>query len=591
MSGFDLPRSMAEIAGANEGAAHAHYQQVTCTRDVTGTNFPNGVQQFRFENAGNTYILPGECYFRIRARLSMVNSIIPVVLRPIDVNDDVAPAMGFAAHLYQSGEVRVNGRMVSRVAERFAQCEAFKVRTTYSKSWLDNYGRHTNFWDPKFHVRQQQVCRSGVLYEGPITPDRSRTNVIAPHEIEVNGADAWGVAVLAEFKEDTGVITFSAAPAGVNLLATVDGLLRPGDQIRIATSVYVIKGFNSAAVLTAHATLLEGVGGDIAVGAPVVFGVRFLSSYERNDAPGSNNFEVIWRPESLGWFQSTTRIPPGGSTTIELNPQSATRYQLDALESERKDIPVYSPSAPAVNQVFLEILQVYFYMNTVEGPSVDNIDWFWDLPQMRCQMETLPASATSLVQINFQVPGRTQALALAFQDQAIGASTRWTQSKFKIRKNLILAVPSNTQMIHGQELGINRFYIQYNNDQKPSPDFEGEYKQYQEQVLNTLDNTNFLTQRWIETAMQSGTYYIDSGGESFADWRDRGALYYFRWPKDPRKKDATTVNVSVQFRSAFTDGAAGSSQPFMLMFAEWRQAFLMEHRDGAIVGITPEETT
>ena len=42
---------------------------------------------------------------------------------------------------------------------------------------------------------------------------------------------------------------------------------------------------------------------------------------------------------------------------------------------------------------------------------------------------------------------------------------------------------------------------------------------------------DYTTQRYAETQIYSGAMFDAGGAESLEDWHDRGAYYYFSWPR------------------------------------------------------------
>ena len=82
---------------------------------------------------------------------------------PVLSGQDIAPNMGLAANLFKSAEVRLNGHTLERITERLPQIDALKTRMRNTGSWLDQVGKTTNFWEPDFYKRREQVCVDGYL--------------------------------------------------------------------------------------------------------------------------------------------------------------------------------------------------------------------------------------------------------------------------------------------------------------------------------------------------------------------------------------------------------------------------------------------
>ena len=136
---FELPRKAEHLYDANDGKANARYRQISASKDVTGSQFSQGVQQFRFDMSGNTWFLPAMSYFRIRCSLLQVRDDGGEAL-PILSHADVAPNMGFAANLFKSVEVQLNGQTLERISERLPQIDALKTRLQNASGWLQQVG-------------------------------------------------------------------------------------------------------------------------------------------------------------------------------------------------------------------------------------------------------------------------------------------------------------------------------------------------------------------------------------------------------------------------------------------------------------------
>ena len=134
--------------------------------------------------------------------------------------------------------------------------------------------------------------------------------------------------------------------------------------------------------------------------------------------------------------------------------------QLDAhknvVESLLQDLPLALVGGQR-NSFNFAVKEFFFFAYTVESDRFDHGDWFLDLQQTRCQLQNMPTNAMSLTQKTFDVPGKTSALTLAFQDQGPSSDTRYSQSKFKIRP----APPdphARYSTVEGQDLMVERFF-------------------------------------------------------------------------------------------------------------------------------------
>lgn len=579
MALFALPQRPGDLTSANQGTANAQYRQITSTRSVEGVAFPNGIMQFRFETGGTTWFVPDKSYFRIRYKLTQCRANA-AAMTPIQEGADIAPNMGLAANLFKSCEVTLNGQTVERIGERLPQVDALKTRMKRSKAWMQSVGKHTNHWQHNFASRHQHVALEG--YE-----------VDTNHTIEANtlgkglNRQQAGFTAIATASVAAGVMTFISA--GADILNGAQKL-RPGDTILLVTGeIFVISRALTALTAAVH---FVNTANTAAPGA-ADFNVFKVSTATQNDAVGKNIQELIWQPP-LGFFDVSHAIPPGGNWTVEFDPENVSQYKTKAVESQDSLfngglglIPQrQTPEVPANNilgDFQFEVEQMYLYLYTVDAARFESGEYFLDIQNVRVQLDNLPTDCTSLTQKNFDVNGKSNALTLAFQDQLAGNNTRFSRSKFKIRSSLRTGLPFNAaSFVEGQEMGLSRFFINYNNMQKPAPDFDGDLTEIQGD--STLDQSNRMVQRWADSLMQTGAYHSEGGSENLKDWIKRGPYYHFLWPKDATE-DNTRVNVNVQFQSQFSP--ANSNHKIML-FNWWRTAYHIIHRNGRVEKLSVE---
>lgn len=577
---FNIPQSAGELVAANQGTANAQYHQIPALRDITRNQFSNGIIHFRFETSGTTWQVPQKSFFRLRCTLGMVRTDTQGAL-PIKVGQDIAPAMGLAANLFKDVSIKLVGKSLDRISERLPQIDAIRTRMSKSKAFLDTVGRASNFWDYDWNVRQQQVAVDGWMAD-----EQTWEPVYQPVPLTAEQA-GFDPATDCKYTVGDDVIEFKT---GANIdIVKGPMALRAGDKITSPTvagdvDCIILK------IISATKASVRPQGGDAGkkdwVGARTDFRVHKLAFASRNDVSGSNQFEIIWQPP-LGFFDYEFAIPPGGFWSIEFNPESINDFKKHAVQSLTGELKVINNKLTdtKVGEFDFSVDEMYYYMYTVDHRRFDNGDYYLDIKNVRCQLESLPADATALTQKNYEINGKSTALAIAFQDQLQGTSTLRNLSILKIRPAL------GAQ--HGQELLLKRFFVNYANAQKPSPDFDGRYTE--EESDGTLHSTDQLKHRYNDTMMQTGCYHAEGGCESFTEWMQRGVYFYFNWPKDGFE-DNTRVNVNVAFRTAFKDtplatGLPGGTvmAPMLLLFNWWRTAYHVKVKGGRIESMTVEE--
>jgi hypothetical protein len=534
MSIFDLKTSVEELSSTNQGTSRMEYEQHPPTRDVTLDNFPNGAIHFRFQTAGQKWWCPSRSYLRMRCQISKQNGT------QLTSEDNIAPNMGLCASLFQSAEFRINDKTVSRISDFMPQIDALETRLSKSKSWLDGIGKSVNIWGENFEERQGIICSDIKEDSKGLTSQKNRTEL---------GFDAATNTIAVAV--DTGVMTLAAAGGGA--LPDATQIFDPGDviELEVGGETYI---YTVSAALTATTVQLDKVK-TIAVPAGA-HGLVRKRKIETDSARGVKQFELIWQPP-LSIFKIGHALP-GMKAELVLNPQTQSSYQQTAIQS------VIANKVAGTDFKF-EVKDMYFYCNTVEGPRADDVSYLLDLEQTTCQSDNVPG--VSFAQRNFDVSPSTYALTVAYQDSRVNSDTQFSQSKFKSYG----AISSDSE----EELKLNRFFINYAGQNLPSPDADPEYK--------VADAVDYTVQRFAETSIYSGAMFDSGGGESLSDWHDRGAYYYFSWPRDGTDR-STRVNV----HQGFETGTVVANMR-VLLFSHNKQVARVQVSDGRVVDVQLED--
>jgi len=540
---FDLKTNVSELSSANEGTSRMEYDQHPPTRDITTNNFPNGAIHFRFQTAGQKWWVPSRSYLRIRGTLGKADGTQLVVA------DGVAPNMGLAGSLFQSMEFRINDKTVSRVSDFVPQVDALETRLSKSRSWLNGIGNSVNFWDDDFKVRLSDVAVDGVDGAVPVITERlglgydAATNTVA-------------------IAADTGILTFAqAGGAALPVLATVWNV---GDEIEINGAGVIGTIRYRVSALTGAQTLQLNNYQTIALGAAPV---AFRRIRNTDSARKLINFEITWTPP-LSIFKIGHAMP-SGKYELVLNPQTASVYQKYAVESllgGGDKVPnIATPGAPTNGSNYLfNVVDMYMYANTVEGPRADDITYLLDLEQTRCQSDGFGATTNGLTQKNFDVSPSSYALTVAYQDTRAGTNTQVSSSKFK---------SYNAALTTSEEQKLERFFLNYAGQNLPAPDADPSF----------TATSDYTTQRYVESQIYSGAYFDTGGGESLEEYHDRGSYYYFSIPRDGTDR-STRVNIHQQF-------AAGNDTANMrvLLFDHSKQVARVRVQDGRVIDVQLED--
>lgn len=530
---FDLNTSTDQLSQVNGGINRNSYEQIAPTRDVTGlTAISNGAIHFRWNSSGMKWWCPNKSYLRMRLKLSKPGVLAEQLLTA----DDVAPTMAQFASMFQALEFRINDKVVSKISDFVPQIDILETRISKSKAWIDSVGASSNFLNPDIRARRDDVTADGKEGDSFYSSStRVQMGYDALTAITITGA--------------TSTLTFS-----LGTLFNTSTQWAIGDQIEIdATATSTLSYRVSAVPAGTNTLILNGiVPADLATVVCAFRRVRQLANPAITNAKNASSYELIWTPP-LSIFKLAHALPMGKYELI-LSPQTASSLPTYLVES--------LSNAKTLSNFQYNIVDMYLYLNTVEGPREDNLTYFLDLDCTSCQSEG--NLQTQFRQENFDVSPSTYALTVAFQDIRAGTDTRFSSTKFKSYIN----GPSGET---GEELKMNRMYVSYAGQNLPSPDADPNF-----QVGTAVD---FTTQRYMESQLYSGNYFDAGGAESLTDWKNRGAYYYFNFARDGNDR-STRVQVNQQF-----DGA-NVANTRVLLFSHYKQVCAVRIAEGRVVDVS-----
>jgi hypothetical protein len=164
--------------------------------------------------------------------------------------------------------------------------------------------------------------------------------------------------------------------------------------------------------------------------------------------------------------------------------------------------------------------------------------YYLDLENTRLQT-TQMQTTTNLSKEYFNVSPLTYAITVAFQDTDSGIDSRRSSSRFTIAD---IVDEKGVVSLVSPELKLNRLFVQYAGKSFPQPDADPSYKQ------GNADD--YTTQRYVETQINSGSYFSEGGGESIEEWQKRGSYHYFSTLKDGEDR-STRLTVNSMFSASF----------------------------------------
>lgn len=162
---FALARDEKELMA--EATTAQHTVQVACSRDLTNGAFANGVISFKFQYGGHQWLDASKSFLRTQLKLGWATGAAAGAI--VDDSKDVTGvglAMNAVATLFQSCEFRVNGRVVSRVADHVAQVSTVHERLNRSRSWLESIGVSASLMDSSYDRRRKLTNNSVYAKDG-----------------------------------------------------------------------------------------------------------------------------------------------------------------------------------------------------------------------------------------------------------------------------------------------------------------------------------------------------------------------------------------------------------------------------------------
>jgi len=472
--------------------------------------------------------------------------------------------------LFQSMEFRINDKTVSRISDFCAQVDALHTRVTKSSSWIDTVGEVSNWWATDQKVRQAQASSDGEIIAGVVPVVNAIGTETARGDPGFYAAPTGAAnAQIAAYDASNGQVTFSRAgtapalPDATLVWKVGDFFAYRGTGLDGVNNVQMkVISVDSATQITVEAIVQNSID---ATPDPALDFYKVSASVVTNASPSrrAGEFELIWKPP-LSIFQIDHALPSCRAELI-LNPQTATSFQQRGIESllgSASKTPTLPGSAPG--DFKLAVVDMYMYAQTVEGPRADDITYLLDLHQIRAQSEKIDSA--SFQQKNFDVSPSTTHLTVAYQDLRAGNNTALSVSKFKSYEAGL--TPSVSQ-----ELGLNRFFINYAGQNFPAPDADPSF----------VAGTDYTVQRYSETQLYSGAWYDTGGAETIEQWHDRGAYYHFAISRDGTDR-STRVNVHQQFEQTTDVG-----EMRVLLFDHSKQVARIRVEMGRVVDVQIED--
>lgn len=481
---------------------HKSIVEIQPHRDVTTTNFASGQIRFRLFLGDNEKWNPYESFFNIRCKLTKANGDL------LDHLDGVGANMFMGDSLFQSMKLNCNDICINEQQDYCHQISVLRQRLNKPDQWLETAGKSLNFTQADIKDRIESVSSNGGY---------SSLNSLNFDTITDNHRYTLTAA--------TNRITVSRNAGGV--LPDVRQAFKLGDELRYVQNDASIAKQKIVAFVSATELTVENVPAD-KVAAAIALD---LTVRKNEDKRNVKEFELMWKP-GLGVFQEVHYPLPGGCVyECILTPFPSLVLQRNAIESLASKTPDVDYKFEVVNMK-MHVCKYKYYNPQPQADMEISFD------QVRCQAQTL--NTNSINQKQFDVHPYAHSLTVTYQDNKVGQETQFSRARFKIEND--------------EELNLSRLYMIYANVTLPNPIPDINYDE--------SNNKDFLVQRYMETQLYSKGLMHPSV-ESIEKWRERGAMYHFKWPRGYDKKHEK-VTVSQNFRSAFTD------KPQVLLF-DWHR--------------------
>ena len=492
MSIFSLPSKVTQLESSNAGIADFKYTQYAARSNVINNGKINTTVQIPFSCSSTEWWLPARSYIRLRCSITDQDG------KQLSKSAGIAPNMNLVANLFDSADMTLNNKKICSVDSNLAQIDILEQRLHKSKAWLDSVGASSNFLQEDLDSRISDISSANVR------GSYSAQDIGLPetqNEMSINQFTSPAVDALIPF---TPTVIKNLTPFTTDTAATPLSYLKAGNLIKYQGVEYKIC---SDAVFDGGEIKFQTTLGRSFTGALDNTFQVYVSG--DNEGRGVAEFEVIWQPKCLPIFKYAGALPVG-DYQLNLKPQNINQgtYAIESI----------LPKVEGVDFKF-NIEEIYLYVAKCSGPRVEDKEYFISLNKTNCNTTSL-TSGQSLQKNYFNVSSTTNAISIAVQKLSPGDSTL-SPSRFRSG---------------GDELSLNRMFLQYANKNFPSPDADPEFKA----------GVDYTTQRYIDTQINSGAYFSEGGSESILDWQKRGSYHHFLCPKDGQDR-STQLTVNTQF--------------------------------------------
>lgn len=253
----------------------------------------------------------------------------------------------------------------------------------------------------------------------------------------------------------------------------------------------------------------------------------------RDAADPGHNFPVDDPDQSVVYFMYQPPLgimehnkPLGaGDYRFQFNPNA--NYKTAAVESNVANKAGDIADDGNTTDFVVESMELYICTEKMDvSPTGTDL-----LHLLEHQVQSKPISAAGEQNYDFTIPPSTRALSIFVQSSKSGTNTLCPPSSF------ITLNPGGTAKANDQN-SLRSFQITYANVTKPPTRWTSEFGA----------NTQKLSQRYLDTQIESSQAFSSGGCQTFQQWKNDGALIHYGWARDASDR-STQLQLQIDFAS------------------------------------------
>jgi hypothetical protein len=575
---FDLKTSKDQLSSTNSGMAEVRYRQVLPLRNVVDNepaenqagqpvplvqNFGNGVISLRWALDESTWFIPRDCYISMRVRVGRYkgDDQAHLTVQGITMADNISLPFGVIPNLINKMQIKCNNKTIESIDENIPQVESLCVRQKMSGQWQRNFGNAANYWHPDYNQRAKYLASDG--YNNNI--DISN---VTDNDVYTRVETFAGSGLVAENAAWAAVAKTFTWVAGPDLTAAP--LLKVGNYILIQSALNAnIQHISRIVTVVGLVLTVDSAYNNANVAANVannaLFNIRAIKPAGRanliNPSRGVQEFELIWKPLSLG-FLNVDHAICGSNARWEFEITPFNKYEKRALESPYgTNVDV---NTGAINSYLFQVKDFKFYIKTCRGPKIEKLEYYIDMNKVKCHTQSLTNNGAT-TQTTIDIQPSSYALTWALQDARVGSHPGYSSSLF-IHNN-------------GQQRSLKRYSLRISNFSAPNPDADYNYIEGGDLVDgNPVKGTDYMVEPYIRNSMYDGSYF-DSTHESLIEWRDKlGQYFHHLFLRSGTDKEARCYLLT-NFDGQLTE------TPRILLFEHYKAVALIKIENSTVIDV------